>query len=258
MDLDFKNKLKLVRQKLFVAMNHQSSVSVSIDELGGLYQIDADGHKVYVPSALRWKMYRYGWGKRLERLRSEYAFEKFAPIDDSSVIIDIGANVGEFAFVANEKDASCYCVEPDPLVNLCAKLNTQNLVGVKVFDDVLWNANEPIDFNLAPQRADSSVFGDSSHAVKKQAITLKSFMEREGLERVDFIKCDAEGAEPEVLQGVGDAYHKIGVCAFDTGAERDGKRTDKECRAIFESWGFRVLDERVGTRLMTYGVNPKF
>lgn len=58
--------------------------------------------------------------------------------------------------------------------------------------------------------------------------------------------------------GASDVADKIGVLAFDTGAERDGERTGQACEDILNGWGVRVFEEKIGTRWMTYGVNPQF
>ncbi len=258
MDIKLKDRWKLARQAFYSATNFNGNKPVKIATIGGLYQLETEGKHIYVPSAQRWKLYRWGWAARLDRLRQEYAFGRELPINEGSTVIDIGANAGEFAFIAAQAGARCLCIEPDPLVNLCARLNTTSLAKIRVYDDLLWRENTEIDFHLAPQRADSSVFSVSDHAVKKQAVTLADFMAREGIERADFIKCDAEGAEPEVLEGAEKVHHAIGFFAVDTGAERNGERTHEASEKIFKSWGFKVMHEKIGTRWMTYGVNLDF
>jgi hypothetical protein len=44
---------------------------------------------------------------------------------------------------------------------------------------------------------------------------------------------DAEGAEPEVLEGLGQLLHKIGKYVIDVGPERKGKSTNKMVMEFF-------------------------
>ena len=64
------------------------------------------------------------------------------------------------------------------------------------------------------------------------------------------IKCDAEGAEPEVLAGAVATLRKTRYVAIDCGPERGliGDRTNNEVKEILLSLDFEILEEFYGPR----------
>jgi FkbM family methyltransferase len=246
-------RLKLIRQDILAAMHIGGNAAVRIETTGGDVFIHVDGRRIAVPSPLRWKLYRKGWAARLDRLEREYGVGRHFTLDAQSTVLDIGANAGEFAHVCARYGARVFCFEPDPKVYACLLKNIDGLAGVIAHDDVIWREDGEIEFGLAPERADSSVFAGGAQ-VKKRALTIASFARSHDVTRIDLIKCDAEGAEPEVLEGIGDLFPAVRAVALDTGPERAGARTDKACGDILRANGFSVIDEKIGTRWMTYGM----
>ena len=254
-----KQKLKLLRQRAYAALSYRGHVplSVSADPLGAV--IHVDGMSVYAPSALRWKLYKKGWAARLDQLEREYGVGRHISLNEGSTVLDIGANAGEFAHVAARYGARIHCLEPDPKVFACLKANTSSLSRVSIHDTLIWKENADIAFFSAPNTADSSVFDEGQgEKITKPAVTVERFCADNMIAQIDLLKCDAEGAEPEILEGIGAMFPHIRVIALDTGAERQGARTHRECRTLLEAHGFSVFDEKISKRLMTYGVNPEF
>ena len=73
-----------------------------------------------------------------------------------------------------------------------------------------------------------------------------------GIDALAFLKCDAEGAEPEVLEGGRELLRRTVRIAIDTGPERRGERTSAACEALLRDAGFTVRTRERG-RIMTYG-----
>lgn len=253
MQLSAVQRLKLVRQDLLAALKIGGNVPVALEETPDGLFVAVDGRRIAVPSPLRWKLYRQGWEARLDRLEREYGVGRHAALSADCVVLDVGANAGEFAHVCARYGARVFCFEPDPAVFGCLQRNIAGLPSASAHDIVIWKADGEIDFGLAPDRADSSVFAEGPRA-RKRAVTIETFARAQGLTRIDLVKCDAEGAEPEVLEGIGAAWPLIRAVALDTGAERQGARTDAACRQILQKEGFRVIDETIGTRMMTFGL----
>ncbi len=256
MQLSIGQRLKLARQRILAGLAIGGNVEVRLEEKADGLFVRVDGERIAVPSPLRWKLYRQGWKARLDRLEREYGVGRHVRLTHESVVLDVGANVGEFAHVCARYGAAVYCFEPDPSVFACLTKNIAALDRARAFDCVVWKEDGEIDFALAPERADSSVFAEGPR-VKKRAVTIETFAREQGLTRIDLVKCDAEGAEPEVLEGIGAAFPIVRAVALDTGAERKGRRTNEECAAILRAKGFAVIDEKIGTRCMTYGVRSE-
>lgn len=252
----FKQRLKLLRQSVYAALSFRGHVPLKLEasELGAAVMVD--GMTIFVPSALRWKLYKKGWRTRLDQLEREYGVGRHAALSPESVVLDIGANAGEFAHVAARYGARIYCIEPDPRVYACLQENIRGLACASAHDALIWKECAEVEFYPAPERADSSVFAEGpGPKIKKRAVTVEQFCADQGIPRLDLLKCDAEGAEPEVLQGIGAMFAQIAVIALDTGAERNGQRTHDACRRILEANGFDVFDETIGKRQMTLAVN---
>ena len=202
----------------------------------------------------RWKLYRKGWAKRMRELQAAYGVDRYFPLNSNSVVLDIGANTGDFTLGVAAQCARVYCFEPDPQAYRALQRNVAGLGNVVLVNKVVWKADEPVSFGLETARADSSVFSEAAERVEVPGVRLKTFIEEQGIERVTLVKCDAEGAEPEVLEGVLDAAARIDGFAFDTGAERGGACTNEACEKLLRDYGFEAFTEPAGGRQMTYGL----
>jgi len=121
------------------------------------------------------------------------------------VVLDIGANVGLISLLAAKKvgrSGKVYAFEPVP--EIFARL--QENIALSGFDNI-----EPVPLALSSQKgtamiyiahAASSLFRRvSNEFVEVPTERLDDFVEREGIERVDAIKLDVEGAELHVIHG---------------------------------------------------------
>ena len=253
--LPLKQRLKLIRQNLYAATGFGNNRPLTIKDHPLGAEIVVDGVSIAVPSALRWKLYRKGWTARLDQLAREYGLGRYLDLGPDSVVLDIGANAGEFAHVAARSGARIFCIEPDPKAFACLERNIKDLPNASCAETLFWKQAATLDFFSAPERADSSVFAEGEGCrIRKQAVTADGFADENNLTRVDLIKCDAEGAEPEVLAGAKGLLRKARLVAVDTGAERYGARTNAECAELLNAAGLKVIEETVGKRLMTYGV----
>lgn len=255
MRLPLKQRLKLVRQKIYAAAGFRGHRPLKVRDSPLGAEILIDGVAVKVPSPLRWKLYKKGWRARLDQLESEYGVGRHIRLDGRSTVLDVGANAGEFAYICARYGARIYCIEPDPKAFACLTRNIAGLANASAHETLFWKEAADLNFYSAPERADSSVFNEGQGPMTvKRAVTADAFVSEAGVDRIDLFKCDAEGAEPEVLEGARDILKQVRLAAIDTGAERHGERTNRECANILENAGLKVFDEKVGKRLMTYGV----
>jgi FkbM family methyltransferase len=74
-----------------------------------------------------------------------------------------------------------------------------------------------------------------------RAITLDDFIDENNIEFVDLIKCDAEGAEPEVIEGLKRNSSKVGYISVDTGPERNGECTTSDVIMLLKDRNFEII-----------------
>ena len=247
-------RLKLARQRLLSALGVGGERMVIVKDGPNGVLIKTDERDVHAPSVYRWKLYRKGWSARLRRLADEYGIGRHVSLNPGDVVLDVGANVGEFAYVATSYGARTFCFEPDPKAFGCLLANTAELKDVHAHNIVVWRENGRVTLNLAPARADSSVFGDKGEKIECEAQTIATLCDVLNISQIGLVKCDAEGAEPEVLIGALPVMNRIAAFAIDTGAERGGARTHEACEELLRHTGFCVIEEKIGTRWMTYGL----
>lgn len=125
---------------------------------------------------------------------------------DGGVFIDIGANFGLYSVFTSKKfsNAQIHSFEPVPDTfkifsknithNGCANVKINNL-GLSYKNDVLKFTND--------QYAGNHIIleSDRNDLVSVAVTTLDAYAEENRLSKIDFIKCDVEGAELFVLQG---------------------------------------------------------
>lgn len=231
---------------------------VTVRAEGDHFVVTTEGHEVAVPSATRWMMYRRGWANRLDRLSAQFGVGDRVQVAPGDTVIDIGANVGEFSIAQAARGARSYAVEGDPRVFACLLRNIAGISGIVPVPSLLWKEEGDLTFYSEPRRADSSVFrpetGESVTAITLPATTLDRLAERHGLDRIDFVKCDAEGAEPEVIEGGREVLSRARQVAFDTGAERMGQETGADVERLLRGLGFDVVHDHRLRRKITFGL----
>lgn len=131
---------------------------------------------------------------------------------DAKVVFDIGANIGWYSLhiAQQEPQARVYAFEPVPATHgrLLANL-ARNGAGARVtpVSDGLSDAPGAFDM-FVPATSGSPAAslnelhpGEGSQRISCRFTTLDQFVAAQGIERLDFLKCDVEGAELRVLKG---------------------------------------------------------
>jgi len=207
-----------------------------------------DGSRsIFYSEKVRLPKLKDGIQNRYRQLYNEYhALDISFDMDD--VIIDIGANVGEFPLTLNFFHPSLglkyYCFEPEPRAFRALQLNnpTQNNFNLAIGLD-----NGVLDFYISSRGASSSLiipYG-SSTTQKTEVRTLDWCWENILKCKTDIklLKIDAEGFEPEVLVSGQKLLDNVKFCSIDLGPER-GKlklRTFNQANLLLRDCGFELI-----------------
>jgi FkbM family methyltransferase len=257
-NLSFKDRTNLFWSNVAAHLGLDRRVPVRIEEQDGLTFATIPGRKIAIPAGRRWHRYKRGWTPRADRLLRQFGVGDVVELAEGDVVVDIGANIGEFTLGAADRGAIVHAIEGDPLVFRCLDFNTRGQARVQAHECVIWKEDTKLTFYSEPTDADSSVFKPTTDvaakAIQVNALSLDSLAGRAGLTEVAFLKCDAEGAEPEVIEGGRSLLSRTRAVAFDTGAERMGEETSDTCEALLRDLGFRVHHERRPNRKITFGL----
>lgn len=162
-------------------------------------------------------------GNDLILLLAEYATDVYSlraqSFREGDVVMDIGANVGTFSRAAFQAGASkVIAIEPSPLNVEALQRNFAEEIEAGRFvlvPKAVWNEPGEMTLNVyALSVLDSLVMEDRHEAeIKKRVpvelIPIDALVEELGLDRVDFIKMDIEGAERHALEGAAETLRRF-------------------------------------------------
>ncbi|MFI8735957.1 FkbM family methyltransferase [Ectopseudomonas toyotomiensis] len=147
--------------------------------------------------------------------------KKFCTFNPSNVF-EIGANYAQDAEYLRKRfgleDKDVYIFEPHPLiireVNNMYGFNSygvaiSNYDGKAVFHAIDVENNEYKNSGISSLK--EGLFTDKRNFIDTEVdvIRMDTFMQREGIESIDFLKIDVEGANFEVVEGFGEKLSKV-------------------------------------------------
>ncbi|MBF9031612.1 FkbM family methyltransferase [Rhodobacterales bacterium HKCCE3408] len=161
--------------------------------------------------------YRQGLENRAKSLSAAYLLHHVT-FSNGDLILDCGANVGDFRLCLDEIDVDIryHAFEPSPVEFRCLQ---KNLEGRGSAHNVgLWSADDELTFFVSSQGADSSLVepAEFDERIKVKTERIWHYLG----EPVKLLKLEAEGAEPEILEGAGERLENITYISADLGFER--------------------------------------
>jgi FkbM family methyltransferase len=140
-------------------------------------------------------------------ITQEYNFDvKKTP----KIIVDAGANIGLASIYFSNKfpDAKVIAIEPEESNMEILKRNIAPYENIIPVEGALWHENSRINlvdpgfgkwgFMTQEQNIVEERYGDVVHTV--QGITIDAIMKDQGIDHIDILKIDIEGAEREVFK----------------------------------------------------------
>lgn len=150
------------------------------------------------------------------KLGKKYFLDKIN-FNSGDKIIDCGANVGNLYlyFKSMGINIDYLGIEPSSKEFFCLRKN----IGIhKALNQGLWNTKKTITFFVNNKNADSSIIKPKKYdnQVSIQAVPLSEIIDS----KIKLLKLEAEGAEPEILEGAGEKLSMIEYISADLGYER--------------------------------------
>jgi FkbM family methyltransferase len=146
-------------------------------------------------------------------------------LHEGSVMFDVGAHIGYYSVLGSQvvgPSGKIISVEPNPdtLRRLRKDLELSHASNVVVEDVACTDKETTLTFyqasirntgasSISESNARNAAHGDAVPSVTVRGRTLDSMVQELGLQRVDFVKIDVEGAEVQVLRGMKDTLAKF-------------------------------------------------
>lgn len=182
---------------------------------------------------------------------------RFIDRDEPLVIVDVGANEGLTAerMLAEFPNATVHAFEPSPETfdRLRAKAESDRRIrpeavacGSRAGEvDFHVTANHWCSSVLAPSALGKRYYGDwyeTKRVVKVPLVTLDGWARERGVDRVDFLKVDAQGYDLEVLRGATGVLRSVRAinCECQFAAEYEGCGTFSEVDLFLRGQGFAL------------------
>jgi autotransporter strand-loop-strand O-heptosyltransferase len=137
----------------------------------------------------------FDWGKKdnqyvdaaIKEVFEDNTYERFFEVEEGDIVVDLGASIGPFTYkILPKNPKQCYVVEPlshqiDILNKNVGKDNVKIIQGAitdKKKIEISWdNVTESVP-----------------------TFTFREFLDENGIDKIDFLKCDCEGGEYDVFQ----------------------------------------------------------
>lgn len=182
-------------------------------------------------------------------------------IHEGDVVFDVGANCGDWTreVLAHTQPRHVYAFEPLPSIASAFKENIQH-ERVTLHELALFHNRGHASFHYYPRyegicddgtlsslyrrsRAEA-VFNLQGYEINVTTERLDAFCAEHGVDRINFLKIDSEGAECDILQGALELLQKqkIDFIQFEYGQTyTDSKRTLKEAYDLLTHTGYTLF-----------------
>lgn len=210
----------------------------------GIYEVTDGKDSLKICRRSRHNRSKRGVLAGVRKLAADYGMDRLDGLR-GGILVDCGANVGELGLWARDRGMRYVAFEPEEPEARCCDLN--NFSGEpRTRREALWNTDTTLEFHTQPETADGSLIaGVGALAVRRvPARRLDSVLTLADLGAGPAVlKVEAEGAEPEVLQGAAGLLPAFDYVAVDCGPERGPERKDTfvETNTLLSDAGFRPV-----------------
>jgi FkbM family methyltransferase len=208
----------------------------------------------------RFQFYSDGLNNRFKVLAEQYWLPQVKQAlhpEESLVCVDIGANIGEVSRIFRDflNAKQIIAIEPDAKEFECLKANTEDFA--QLFNVALWNKEAKMTFYSKNSTGDSSLFKPPGDAVVSRVNTmpLDLLLAPLHIDKIHLIKLEAEGAEPEIVEGSPETLSRTHFISADLGPERGENcgETFVPVKRLLTNLGFELILERsTGRRVFLF------
>lgn len=213
----------------------------------------ADGTEFHFAHAQRYNRYMHPSGLQFifDLLRNKYQ-DGDVVVEPGDIVVDVGANIGEFSCAIAPIAGRVLAMEPDPNVQPSLLRNASERTNIVVLPCAAGPVDGELEFYIQTSSADTSAIRPPQWSEKRSIPSrrLSSVINDHNISVVDFLKIEAEGFEPEVLEGAVEMLSSTRKIAIDCSPERNGKTTFRECEKLLTSHGFNTWRKEIPYQML--------
>tara|TARA_Y100000817_G_scaffold265773_1_gene221734 strand:- start:1142 stop:1963 length:822 start_codon:yes stop_codon:yes gene_type:complete len=182
------------------------------------------------------------YDSQIQKFRDAYLLDMIN-FSSGETIVDCGANIGELNIALKEKglDLDYIAFEPDGEIYNCLKYNNPEKNST-LYNIGLSNKNTKQKLFLDSEGGNSSLIDFGATQVKQVDVSRLDSLIID-IKKIKLLKVDAEGYEPEVLEGSTGIFDKIEYISVDFGNERgfDQESTIVDVNKLLSNNGFSLV-----------------
>lgn len=177
-----------------------------------------------------------------ELLDRKYCLPGFVEVERGDVVVDCGAYVGGFSFSAARIAEEIHAFEPEAANFACLARNFKEQSHVSLNEAGLYCDSKTMNLNISACSVEHSLLmpddGPPIEIRPIQVVALRDYCDAKTINRLDFVKIEAEGAELEIFDGLGSIRPR--KLAIDVSPERDGESPAEKFHQRLKAVGYSV------------------
>ena len=237
-------KIACYIQNVFLVL-HRSNLKYSYDKKNSLYIAHQDGLVRYFGDMDRgFDLYARCMIARGHKIANSYCLQNLN-FNSQDIIIDCGANYGDLYIYFSDKikKSNYIAFEPGPVEFKCLQNSMPNS---RIYNLALSDSDGELDFYLCSKTGDSSLIEPKTYTevIKVDVRSMDSFLPDLNIDKCKLFKIEAEGLEPEILNGSRDFIKICEYIAIDGGRERgvNAEATLHKASNFLLRNGFEMID----------------
>ena len=135
----------------------------------------------------------------IKQINEDRMYDPIFADRNDMVVIDLGANCGLFSLYAADSCSKIIAVEPTPSTFDVLQEIVKENSKIKAIQLAVGPHNEMVSFYINENSTTNSMLNRNGTETQVQCMTLETLFFKEGLDYVDFVKCDIEGSEMQAL-----------------------------------------------------------
>ncbi len=179
-----------------------------------------------------------------EWIRTKYRFQGFVEVEEGDTVIDCGGFIGAFSKSIAASAGRVFIFEPSPVNFEAVKDNLSECQNVKPLNLGLFNNGQIMEMNLSKTCVDDSLLEpdmeSTGEKVQVNVVRLDEWARENNVEKIDFLKLEAEGVENEILEGAENIL--IRKIAADASPERNGKSNAEDLKETLRKRGYEIRE----------------